>query len=101
MPWSESVHGIVQTWYLGNETGNAIADVLFGKFNPGGRLSLSLPKRIQDIPAYPNIRSEFGKIHYREDLFVGYKGYDIKGVTPLFPFGYVLCSNSYASRLTF
>ncbi|KAH8829706.1 glycoside hydrolase family 3 protein [Flagelloscypha sp. PMI_526] len=80
MPWSSSVHGIVQTWYLGNETGNAIADVLFGKVNPSGRLPLSLPTRMCDVPA------EFGKIHYREDLFVGYKGYMMKGVRAPLPF---------------
>lgn len=87
MPWSSAVQGLLQSWYLGNETGSAIADVLYGRVNPSGRLSLSLPLRVQDIPAYPNLRSEFGKIHYREDLFVGYKGYIMRGVSPLYPFG--------------
>lgn len=89
MPWVSSVAGIVQAWYAGNETGNALADVLFGARNPSGRLPLTLPARVQDIPAYPHFRSENGQIHYREDLFVGYKGYAARGVKPLFPFGCV------------
>ena len=93
MPWVDAVGGIVQAWYSGNEVGNALADVLFGTINPSGKLPLTLPVRIQDIPAYPNFRSENAQIHYREDLFVGYKGYQVMDVKPLFPFGYVLsCS---------
>ncbi|KAE9389742.1 glycoside hydrolase family 3 protein [Gymnopus androsaceus JB14] len=78
MPWKDEVAGIVQAWYSGNESGNAIADVLFGKINPAGKLPLTFPKRIQDIAAYPNLRSEQGKIHYSED------------VMPLFYFGHGL-----------
>ena len=87
MPWVDAVPAIVHTWYLGNEVGNALADVLFGNVNPSGRLSLSFPAREQDNPAYLSTKSEYGKIHYREDLFVGYKWYQARGVKPLFPFG--------------
>ena len=87
MPWVHDVHGIVQAWYAGNETGNSLADVLFGALNPSGRLPITLPVRVQDIPAFPNFRSEHGQIHYREDLFVGYKWYQARGIAPLFPFG--------------
>lgn len=87
MPWVHRVSAIVQAWYQGNEVGNAIADVLFGKINPSGRLPLTFPVRLEDIPAYPNLQSEAGEIHYREDLFVGYKYYQSRKVHPLFPFG--------------
>lgn len=87
MPWLESVGGLLQTWYLGNEAGNAIADIIYGKVNPCGRLPLTFPARIQDVPSYLNLRSENGKIHYREDLFVGYKHYQARNVKPMFPFG--------------
>lgn len=87
MPWVSEVKGILQTWYLGNETGNSIADILFGNVNPSGKLSLTFPVREQDIPAYP-LGGENGKVIYREDLFVGYKHYHSRGLKPLFPFGY-------------
>lgn len=90
MPWVERVSGIIQAWYSGNSVGEALADVIFGKVNPSGRLALSFPAREQDNPAYMNTRSENGKIHYREDLFVGYKWYQARGIPPLFPFGWVV-----------
>lgn len=87
MPWVDSVNAVIQAWYSGNEVGNALADVIYGKINPSGRLPLTLPVREQDTPAYLNTRSENGKIHYREDLFVGYKWYQARDIKPLFPFG--------------
>ncbi|KAH0584197.1 putative beta-glucosidase K [Termitomyces sp. J132] len=96
MPWVDSVAGLLQAWYLGNESGNAIADVLYGKVNPGGRLPLTLPLRAEDIPAYLNDRSENGKIHYREDLFVGYKYYQARKIKPLFSFGFGLSYTTFS-----
>ncbi|KAI0262966.1 glycoside hydrolase family 3 protein [Gloeopeniophorella convolvens] len=95
MPWVNSAAAIVQAWYQGNEVGNAIADVLFGKVNPSGRLPLTFPVRIEDVPAYPNLYSEHGQIHYREDLFVGYKHYQVRDIHPLFPFGHGLSYTSF------
>ncbi len=90
MPYADTVAGIVQAWYSGNEVGNAIADVLYGRVNPGGKLPLSFPRHIEDIgPAAFNVKSENGKIYYREDLFVGYKSYDKSSIRPLFSFGWV------------
>ncbi|KAF9021687.1 glycoside hydrolase family 3 protein [Hymenopellis radicata] len=90
MPWAEKLGGLLQSWYSGNESGNAIADVIFGKVNPSGRLPLTLPKRMEDVPSYLNMKSEYGKIHYREDLYVGYKHYQAIGVKPQYPFGFGL-----------
>lgn len=90
MPWVDDVNGIIQAWYSGNEAGNALADVLFGKINPSGRLPLTLPVRIEDVPSHLCMRSENGKIHYREDLFVGYKHYQARYIKPLFSFGCVI-----------
>ncbi|KIK63846.1 glycoside hydrolase family 3 protein [Collybiopsis luxurians FD-317 M1] len=90
MPWKDEVAGILQAWYLGNEVGNAIADILYGKVNPCASLPMTFPKRMEDIAAYPNIRSEFGKIHYREGIMVGYKHFLKAGVAPLFCFGHGL-----------
>lgn len=87
MPWIDSVRGVVQAWYLGNESGNAISDVLYGRMNPSGRLPLSLPRRKEDIAAFPQLKCEYGNILYGEDLYVGYKHFNTRGIKPLFPFG--------------
>lgn len=87
MPWVDDVSGIIQAWYSGNEAGNALADIVYGMVNPSGRLPLTLPVRIEDVPSFLNLKSENGKIHYREDLFVGYKHYLARGIRPLFAFG--------------
>lgn len=86
MPWVEEVPGLIQTWYLGNETGNAIADVIFGNINPSGKMSITFPKRLEDIPTGP-LSPQNGKVRYGEDLYVGYKSYHHRNITPLFPFG--------------
>ncbi|KZO92433.1 glycoside hydrolase family 3 protein [Calocera viscosa TUFC12733] len=95
MPWIDSVNALVHTWYLGNETGNAIADVLFGKVNPSGKTSLTFPKRIEDVPSYLNYGNQNGQVRYAEDLFVGYKHYQAREVEPLFPFGFGLSYTTF------
>lgn len=62
LPWADSVAAIVHAWYLGNATGEAIADVLFGTTNPSGRLSLTFPKRMEDMPSFGHFHSENGKV---------------------------------------
>ncbi|KAJ7694074.1 glycoside hydrolase family 3 protein, partial [Mycena rosella] len=96
MPWIAEVKSVVQTWYLGNEVGNAIGDIIWGTVNPSGRLPLSFPVRIEDTPAYLNQHSENGKIHYREDLFVGYKHYHARAIKPLFEFGFGLSYTTFS-----
>ncbi|KIY64591.1 glycoside hydrolase family 3 protein [Cylindrobasidium torrendii FP15055 ss-10] len=95
MPWEDKVAGLLQCWYSGNEAGNAIADIIYGKVNPSGRLPLTLPKRIEDCPAYLNSKSVQGKIHYREDLYVGYKHYQATAVKPHFAFGFGLSYTTF------
>lgn len=62
LPWLDSVPALVHAWYLGNATGDAIADVLFGKVNPSGKLSLTFPRRLEDTPSYGHYSSENGKV---------------------------------------
>ena len=90
MPWLDDVAAVMQAWYGGQEAGNAIADVLFGDVDPGGRLPTTFPKRLADNPSYLNHPGENGQVLYGEGLFVGYRYYDAKGIEPLFPFGYGL-----------
>lgn len=90
MPWVDDVAAVLQGWYLGQEQGNAIADVLFGRVNPSAKLPTTFPVRYEDNPAYINYPGENGKVRYGEGLFVGYRYYDKKKVAPLFPFGHGL-----------
>lgn len=96
MPWADEAGAIVQAWYGGNETGNTIADVLFGDANPSGRLSLSFPRRVQDNPAFLNYRTEGGRVVYGEDVYVGYRYYEFAERDVLFPFGHGLSYTTFA-----
>ncbi|EIN07857.1 hypothetical protein PUNSTDRAFT_121061 [Punctularia strigosozonata HHB-11173 SS5] len=96
MPWADTAKAIVHSWYLGNATGDAIADVLFGKVNPSGRLSMSFPKRIEDLATYGHFTSEHGKIRYGEDLYVGYKHHHHRKIAPLFAFGHGLSYTTFS-----
>ncbi|KAG5642853.1 hypothetical protein DXG03_002030 [Asterophora parasitica] len=80
LPWIDSVAAIVHSWYLGNATGDAIADVLFGKHNPSGKLSLTFPKRLEDVASHGHFHSENGAVRYAEDLFVGYKHHQHRNI---------------------
>ncbi len=85
MPWLDGVPAVIQAWHTGNEAGNALADIIYGVVNPGGRLPITLPARDEDVPAYLNFGSENGKVHYREDLFVGYKALPSAGCKATVP----------------
>lgn len=95
MPWIAKVAAVLEAWYTGQECGNAIADILFGDVNPSGKLSQTFPELVEDNPAYINYPGENGKVYYGENLFVGYRYYDAKGIAPLFPFGYGLSYTTF------
>lgn len=100
-PWLAQVPSVVQAWYGGMEAGRALADVLFGDVNPSGRLPVSFPRRLADSPAHVSgsarhYPGEKGQVHYDEDLLVGYRWFDAKGIEPLFPFGFGLSYTKFA-----
>ncbi|KAG7692037.1 hypothetical protein KL950_004369 [Ogataea haglerorum] len=95
MPWIDQVPAVVQGWFIGMESGNAIADVLYGEANPSGKLSMTFPRRCEDNPSFLNFRSNNGQILYGEDVFVGYRYYEKTGIVPLFPFGHGLSYTSF------
>lgn len=95
MPWLDRVAGLLQAWYGGNETGHAIADVLYGDVNPSGRSSLSFPKRLEDNPAFYNYRSEGGRVLYGEDVYIGYRHYETVKRSVNFAFGYGLSYTTF------
>ncbi|KAK9366128.1 glycosyl hydrolase [Lipomyces kononenkoae] len=96
MPWADQTKALLQAWYGGNETGNGIADVIFGDVNPSGKLPLSFPKHLKQNPSYLSFRSERGRVLYSEDVYVGYRYYESVGLDPLFSFGYGLSYTSFS-----
>ncbi|KAI1372575.1 glycoside hydrolase family 3 protein [Hypoxylon crocopeplum] len=95
MPWVRDVNSIIHAWYGGNETGNTIADILFGDVCPSGKTSLSFPVHVQDNPAYLNYRTEGGRVIYGEDIYIGYRYYEFLERGVLFPFGHGLSYTSF------
>ena len=90
-PWRDKIAGLLEAWYPGQEGGPAIARVLFGDVDPGGRLPVTFPRSEADLPtagdpqAYPGAgESEV----YKEGLLVGYRFYDASAKTPAYPFGF-------------
>lgn len=81
---------------MGQAGGGAIADVLFGRVNPSGKLAETYPLRLMDTPAYLNFPGENGVVRYGEGLFIGYRYYDTRQVPVLFPFGYGLSYTTFA-----
>ncbi|MCA9922423.1 MAG: glycoside hydrolase family 3 C-terminal domain-containing protein, partial [Anaerolineales bacterium] len=96
MPWLDEVTAVLQQWYGGQDAGHALADVLFGDVNPSGKLPMTFPKQLQDNPAHINYPGENGRVQYGEGIFVGYRYYDKKEITPLFPFGHGLSYTTFA-----
>jgi len=86
--WIDDTAAVLEAWMMGQAGGGAIADVLFGKVNPSGKLVETFPARLIDTPAYLNFPGEAGEVRYGEGLFIGYRYYDAKELPVLFPFGY-------------
>ena len=92
LPWADSVAAVILAWFPGQEFGNALADVLLGDAEPGGRLPTSWPLREEGLPS---TRPTDGVLRYDEGLLVGYRGYDRGGPAPLYPFGHGLGYSSW------
>lgn len=96
LPWLDDVAGLVQAWYAGQETGNAILDVLVGEVNPSGRLPISWPRLYEHTACYGNFgidAYESRNVEYVEGVFVGYRHFDRHWNSEkqvLFPFGFGL-----------
>ncbi len=95
--WEAAVPALVEAWFGGQEQGNAVARVLFGDVNPGGKLPITFPRDESATPIataeqYPGVE---GKVHYTEGVNVGYRGYDSLGLAPQYPFGHGLSYTSF------
>ena len=114
MPWIDKVSGVLAAWYPGIRGGEAIANILFGKVNPSGKLPITFPVSEADlphpveakqpasepteIPGFPGRKMNQAKfdVNYDEGLKVGYKWYDAENKQPLFPFGFGLSYTKFA-----
>ncbi len=96
LPFRGDVPAIVEGWLLGQAGGGATADVLFGIVNPSGKLTETIPVRLEDNPSYGNFPGEFGHVRYGEGLMVGYRGYDERGLEVAYPFGHGLSYTTFA-----
>jgi beta-glucosidase len=97
MPWLDQVKGVFEAWYPGQQSGNAIASLLFGDTNPSGKLPVTFPTSLSQVPAntaqqWPGVN---GTVDYSEGLDVGYRWYSAKDLQPLFPFGYGLSYTNF------
>jgi beta-glucosidase len=105
--WINDVAAVLEGWMMGQAGGAAIADILFGKVNPSGKLAETFPLKLSDTPAHINWPGGAGEVRYGEGLFIGYRYYDSKEMPVLFPFGYGLSyttfsySNAKVSAQTF
>lgn len=89
LPWREEVAAVLLTWFPGQEGGAALADVLLGDAEPGGRLPTTWPARFADAPV-TEVTPTAGRLEYTEGLFIGYRAYEKHGIAPAFPFGHGL-----------
>ncbi|UYG17328.1 glycoside hydrolase family 3 C-terminal domain-containing protein [Brachybacterium huguangmaarense] len=86
---------VLETWLLGQAGGEAVADVLFGAVTPSGKLAETVPLRLEDVPSFLHFPGEASRVQYGEGLFVGYRGFDARGLDVQFPFGYGLSYTTF------
>jgi len=90
MPWLEDVEAVIYVWFPGQEFGDALVDLLVGDVEPSGRLPVTLPRRLEDTPAFEHHPGRNGVAKYLEGRLIGYRWYDTVGREPMFPFGFGL-----------
>lgn len=94
-PWGKYTDAILETWLSGQACGGAIADILFGIVNPSGKLPLTFPIKVQDIPTYLDYVDSENNLEYKEGIYIGYRYYDIKDINVEYPFGFGLSYTTF------
>ena len=110
MPWLDEVEAVLHTWYPGRQMGIAISNLLWGDVNPSGKLPMTFPRSLDEMPTstpeqYPGVFADgsvertdpdaIRQVDYTEGRQVGYRWYQAQGVDPLFPFGHGLSYTTY------
>ncbi len=98
MPWFEDVDSVLFTFFGGQQMGNALADVIYGKVNPAARTTTTWAKQMSDLPVV-NTTPTNGELHYSEGKFIGYRAWKKSGAAPLIPFGHGLSYTTFTSEL--
>jgi beta-glucosidase len=93
--WINDVDGIIETWFGGEEIGNAVADVILGNYNPSGKLPITFPVKWEDCSAYSTYRAKDSVSEYSDGIYVGYRHYEKEKIKPLFPFGFGLSYTTF------
>ncbi|QHY95335.1 Thermostable beta-glucosidase B [Streptomyces sp. S4.7] len=89
LPWRDDVAAVLLSWFPGQEGGAALADVLTGAEEPGGRLTTTWPVALADVPVHDTTPAD-GELHYTEGVFIGYRAWERAGTAPAYPFGHGL-----------
>ncbi|KQY46148.1 glycoside hydrolase family 3 C-terminal domain-containing protein [Cellulomonas sp. Root137] len=93
--WRDLAPAILETWLGGQAGGSAVADLLLGVRTPSGRLTETIPHRIEDTPAFGNFPGEAGVVRYGEGVLVGYRWYDTRAMDVAYPFGHGLSYTTF------
>jgi beta-glucosidase len=96
--WINDTAAVLEAWMMGQAGGGAIADVLYGKVNPSGKLAETFPIKLADTPAHINFPGGNGQVRYGEGIFIGYRYYDAKEAPVQFPFGYGMSYTTFAYK---
>ncbi|WP_083941605.1 glycoside hydrolase family 3 C-terminal domain-containing protein [Sanguibacter suarezii] len=94
-PWQDQTAAILEGWLGGQAGGGAVADLLFGVRTPSGKLTETIPLRLEDNASYGNFPGEFGHVRYGEGVLVGYRYYDAKRMAVAYPFGHGLSYTTF------
>jgi beta-glucosidase len=102
-PWAKKVGASLQAWFPGQQGGQALAEILYGKVNPSGKLPVTIDKSIEDNASYASYPdpaayrgdSALTEMSYSEGLYLGYRGYDKRNAKPLYPFGFGLSYTTF------
>jgi beta-glucosidase len=97
--WIDRVGALFHAWYPGQNGNTAVAEAIFGDLNPSGKLPDSFEEKFEDSPAYGNYPGDpanGGTVKYAEGIYVGYRWFDKKNISPRFPFGYGLSYTTFS-----
>jgi beta-glucosidase len=99
LSWAGDVPAVLLGWFAGQAWGAALADVVTGAAEPGGRMPTTWPRRLEDTPAFTSYPGDEGHVRYGEGLFVGYRWYDARTLSPAIPFGHGVAYTTFEREL--